>query len=192
MEQKATSFSEKYRTWLLLAAFLVLAAWLVWLWYGEHPTAPEGYQVAKPAIDTPKVDHEAPKKIKVLPKATASKKLGLPADVVDDDQQEIIDTADIPPAPNGATTVTTMNMETGEAKTLVKIKPAPLFAFLRTGAVGARYGIASSGDQQAALFVRQDVFRVGSIHLSATAEARTIPTKGTSEAFGGVEVSHRW
>lgn len=85
-----------------------------------------------------------------------------------------------------------MDSVTGDSTTLVKAKPAPLFAFLRTGAVGMRYGIASSGDQQAALFVRQDVLRVANIHLSLTAEARTVPTRGTSEAFGAVEVSYRW
>lgn len=192
MEQKAASFSEKYRSWLLLAAFLLLVVWLVWLWYGKQPATPGGYQAAKPAIDTPKVEHEAPKKIKVLPKAQASKKLGLPTDVASDDNQQIIDTADIPPAPHGATTVTTMDMKTGEANTLVKVKPAPLFSFLRAGAVGVRYGITSSGDQQASVFARQDILRIGTIHLSAVAEARTMPTKGTSEAFGGAEVSHRW
>jgi hypothetical protein len=183
------------RTWLLVAAFLLLAAWLVWLWYGKQATAPQQYQTAPPApavADVPKVPHAAPPIIQVIPKVVASKKLDLPADVAGNDTKQVISTADIAPAPDGATTVTVMDTVTGESTTLVKANPKPLFAFLRTGAVGMRYGIASSGDQQAALFVRQDVLRVANIHLSVTAEARTVPTKGTSEAFGAAEVSYRW
>ena len=141
----------------------------------------------------PKVDHYAPPKIKVLPKKQAAKKLGLPATITDDPDTEIIDTAEIPPAPDGATTVTTINMQTGEAHTVVKANPRPLFAFLRTGAAGIRYGISSTGQQQAVLFVRQDVLRVGNVYLAATAEARTAAKAVQSaEAFGAVEVAYRW
>lgn len=184
------------RIWLQLAAFLLLAAWLVWLWYGKRDALPtKSYQSAPPApavAGVPTVPHPAPSMIKVVPKAIANKKLDLPTEVAGNDAKQVISTADISPAPDGATTVTVMDTTTGESTTLVKANPKPLFAFLRTGAVGVRYGIASSGDQQAALFVRQDVARVANIHLSATAEARTVPTKGSSEAFVAVEVSYRW
>lgn len=186
---------KRYSTWLYTAAFLLLAIWLVWLWYGKQPTAPQNWSPAKPAHQVgvmPKVDHAPPPKIKVLPKQQASKKLGLPAEVADDPDTEIIDTAEVPPAPDGATTVTTINMQTGEARTIVKANPRPLFAFMRTGAAGIRYGISSNGGQQAALFVRQDVLRVGNVYLAGTAEARTEPIKGTSEAYGALEVSYRW
>lgn len=186
---------KRYSTWLYTAAFVLLAVWLVWLWYGKQPTAPQEWQQAAPARQVggmPKVDRTAPPKIQVLPKQQAVKKLGLPAGVADDPDTEIIDAATVPPAPDGATTVTTINMQTGEATTIIKANPRPLVAFLRTGAAGIRYGIDTRGEQQAALFVRQDVLRVGAMHLGLTAEARTNPARGTSDAFGGVEVSYRW
>lgn len=186
---------KRYSTLIYAAAFLLLALWLVWLWYGKRPTSPQDWSPAAPAHQVggiPKVDHAPPPKIKVLPKQQASKKLGLPAEITEDPATEIIDTAEVPPAPDGATTVTTINMQTGEAKTIVKANPRPMFAFMRTGAAGIRYGISSTGDQQAALFVRQDVLRIDNVHLAATAEGRTTPTKGTSEAYGAVEVSYRW
>lgn len=186
---------KKYRSQLYTAAFLLLALWLAWLWYGKQPTSPQDWSPAKPAHQAssiPRLDHTPPPKIKVLPKKHAVKKLDLPAEIADDPNTEIIDTAEIPPSPDGATTVTTINMQTGEAKTIVKANPRPMFAFMRTGSAGIRYGISSTGYQQAALFVRQDVLRVGNIHLAATAEGRTTPTKGTSEAYGAVEVSYRW
>lgn len=186
---------KKPRAWIFTAVFSLLALWMGWLWHGKQPTAPQDWSPAAPAHQVgvlPKVDHPAPPKIKVLPKKAAAKKLGLPSAVTDDPDTEIIDTAEIPQAPDGATTVTTINMQTGEAKTIVKATPRPLFAFLRTGAAGIRYGISSNGDQQAAIFVRQDVLRVANIYLAGTIEGRTVSTKGTSEAYGAVEVSYRW
>jgi len=186
---------EKYKTWIVAAAVLVLTLWLVWLWYGKRPTAPADWQQAPEAPQVaglPKVDHPAPKKIRVIPKAAASKALDLPQHVTQDDNKQVISTAHIGPAPDGATTVTVMDTVTGESTTLVKAKPRPLFAFQRGGAVGIRYGIDTNGQQQAALFVRQDVLRVANVYLAATAEARTAPVKGTSEAYGAVEVSYRW
>ena len=186
---------KNYSAWIYTAAFLLLTLWLVWLWYGKQPAAPQDWAPAAPAHQVgalPKIDHAPPARMQVLPKQQAAKKLKLPAAVADDPDTEIIDTAEVPPAPDGATTVTTINMQTGEAKTIVKANPRPLFAFLRTGAAGIRYGIDTRGEQQAALFVRQDVLRVGGVHLGLTAEARTNPARGTSEALGAVEASYRW
>lgn len=180
---------------ILMAALAILAAWWLWLWYGNKPKLPQQWQEAPPAQQVagmPKVDHKAPPKVKVLPKKVASKKLDLPEDVAQDDQQQIIATADIAPAPDGATAVAVMDMITGDSNILIKAKPRPLFAFLRSGAAGVRYGISSQGEQQAAVFVRQDVLRVTEVYLSLTAEARTVPTSGKSEAFAGVEIGYRW
>lgn len=173
----------------------ILFVWMLVMWCHKPENQGAGYQVAppaKPVSNVPKIDAPAPPHIKVIPKKVAKTKLGLPEDVADDDTEEVIDTAEIPPAPNGATTVTVMNTKTGDSKTLVKVKPQPFFAFEKTGAAGIRYGITSNGDQQAAVFARQDILRVMDVHLSVTAEARTVPTKGTSEAAASVEISYRW
>lgn len=180
---------------ILIAALVILAAWWLWLWHGNKPKLPQQWQEAPPAKQVAgitKVDHKAPPKVKVLPKKTAGTKLNLPTDVAQDDQQQIIATADIAPAPDGATAVAVMDMTTGDSKILIKAKPRPVISFLRSGAAGVRYGISSQGEQQAAVFVRQDVLRVMELHLSLTAEARTAPASGKSEAFGAIEVSYRW
>lgn len=188
-------FKKYGHIWVLVAAFLVLGGWLVWLWYGKQPVVARAYQVtapAKPVADVAKVDHPAPPRLRVIPKAAAVKRLELPPEVANDARQQVVDTAEIPPVVDGATTVTVIDVTTGETRTMVKANPRPLFAFLRTGAAGVRYGITSHGDQQATLFVRQDVLRIGNVHLSALAEARTIQTKGTREAALAAEVSYRW
>jgi len=180
---------------ILIATLVILAAWWLWLWYGNKPKLPQQWQEAPPAQQVAgmaKVDHKAPPKVKVLPKKTASAKLNLPTDVAQDDQQQILATADIAPAPDGATAVAVMDMATGDSRILIKAKPRPLISFLRSGAAGVRYGISSQGEQQAAVFVRQDVLRLTEVHLSLTAEARAIPTSGRSEAFAGVEIGYRW
>lgn len=179
---------------ITIIGMILLLVWLVWLWYGNQPVVPKDWAQAAPAHQVggmPKVDHPAPSKVKVLPKKQAGKKLQLSSDIQDDDNQQIIDTAEIPPAPDGATTTTIMDMQTGQSKTLFKANPRPLFAFLRSGSAGVRYGITTSGQQQAQLFVRQDVLRVGNVYLAAAIEARGT-TVAKPESFAGLEVSYRW
>jgi len=180
---------------IIIIACIVLAGWLLWLWYGNRATLPLNYQHAPPANQVAGLqykDHTPPPKIRVLPKKQASKKLDLPQEIAQDDKKQIISTANIAPAPDGATTVTIMDTVTGEATTIVKANPRPLFAFLRSGAAGVRYGIDTEGGQQAALFARQDVLRVGEIYLSGTAEARHHGKTGKSEGLVALEASYRW
>lgn len=181
--------------WVLIFACTVLAGWLIWLWYGNKPTLSTEYKAAPAAAQVSgmqKEDHAPPPKIRVLPKAAASKKLGLPQEIAQDDNKQIISTANIAPAPDGATTVTVMDTTTGEATTIVKANPRPLFSFLRSGAAGVRYGIDTAGGQQVAIFARQDVFRVGEIHVSGTIEARHHKKTDKAVGFAGLEVSYRW
>lgn len=181
--------------WVIIFACTVLTGWLLWLWYGNKPTLSTEYKAApaaKQVIAMERVDHAPPPKIRVLPKAAASKKLGLPQEIAQDDKKQIISTANIAPAPDGATTVTIMDTSTGEATTIVKANPRPLFSFLRSGAAGVRYGIDTAGEQQVAIFARQDVFRVGEIHVSGTVEARHHGKTGKSEGVAALEASYRW
>ncbi len=184
---------------VVIAAAVVAVAlfsWLLWLWYGKRDPLPvkqwQQAPEARPVADVIKVPHPAPRIIQVVPKAVAAKQLELPPDITADDLQQVVATAEVAPAPDGARTVTVMNTTTGEARTIIKANPKPFFAFLRTGAAGVRYGIASSGDQQGALYVRQDMLRLANLYMSVTAEARTMPSRGASEAFGGIDVSYRW
>lgn len=184
---------------VVIAAAVVAVAlllWLLWLWYGKPDQLPKKQwqhaPEAKPVEDVVKVPHPAPRIIQVVPKTVAVKQLELPPDIAADDQQQVIATTEVAPAPDGARTVTVINTATGAANTIVRANPKPLFSFLRNGAIGIRYGISSSGDQQGALFVRQDFVRIGNVYLSAQAEARTVPTRATSEAVASVELSYRW
>ena len=181
--------------WVIVFACTVLSGWLLWLWYGNRPALPKNYQQAPPAKQVAGMtyeDHTPPPKLKVLPKKQANKKLGLPQEIAQDDKKQIISTADIAPAPDGATTVTIMDTTTGEATTIVKANPRPLLAFLKSGAAGVRYGIDMDGSQPVAVFVRQDVLRIGEIHLSGTAEARRNGKTGKSEGLIALEASYRW
>jgi len=104
---------------ILIAALVILVAWWLWLWYGNKSKLPQQWQEApatKQVTGMAKIHHEAPPKIRVLPKKAANTKLNLPTDVAQDDQQQIIATADIAPAPDGATAVAIMDMTTGDSK----------------------------------------------------------------------------
>lgn len=182
-------------TYVIAAAALVLASWFLWLWYGGKPEQPTTWTTAPPAKKVeavPKVDHPAPPKIRVVPKKIASKKLDLPPEITADSTKQIIATAAVAKAPHGATAVTVMDTATGDSQILVKSNPRPFFEFLRTGAAGVRYGIDTNGQQQAAVFIRQDVLRVTNVHLTVAAEARTVPSRGTSEGVVSAEISYHW
>ena len=182
-------------TYIFAAAALVLASWFLWLRYGGRHEQPKTWTAAPPAqkVDSvPKVDHHAPPKIKVVPKKIAGKQLDLPPEITSDSTKQIIATADVAKAPHGATVVAVMDTATGDSQILVKANPRPFFEFLRTGSAGVRYGIDTNGHQQAAVFIRQDVLRIANVHLAATAEARTVPSRGTSEGIVSAELSYRW
>ena len=175
-----------------LLVALLLASFAKGYW--QSPGAVPGYQVAKAAIAVSgmKKQEIKAKTVKALPKREASKKLDLPPDVTDDDQQEIIDTAEIPPAPRGATTVTVLDTVTGDSKTLVKIKPRPLVEILTGTAVGLRYGLTSKGTQAVDAYIRRDLLRIGHVHLAAYGEVRSTITNPEPEARGMLDVSLRW
>lgn len=184
------------RTWLVMAALLLLALWLLWLWYGQPHQPPAKQWLPAPELKqvagVPRVGHPAPPRIRVIPKQVAAKALRLPPELAADDRQQVVSTATVPAAPHGASTITVMDTTSGEARTLVKINPRPLLSFERGGAAGGRYGIDSHGDQQVVLFVRQDVARIGNIYLALTAEGRMTPASGRSDAWAGAEVRYQW
>lgn len=173
------------RTSLIVAAGVLLAAWVLWRWYApEPPITPSTYVTAAPTRPAlPKTEIPAPM-VKALPKTAASKKLDLPAEIAADPAQQILDAVTVPPTKGGATAIAVLDTRSGETRTIVREKPRPLFGFEKGGAAGIRYGASNDGTA-VALFVRQDVARVGNLYLSGYAEAGR-------DARAMVEVSYRW
>lgn len=180
-------FKQISRRKLLIYA-LVLGAiiiYLLWSIYGSSPQQPKaGFVPAPPAVTTPKVP--GPKltvPLMIVPKAAVKRKY--PDAHIDDPDDQVIDTADIGPAPDGATTITTMNTNTGTAHTEVKIKPAPWFALERQNYLGIGYEMHLNGDQKAKVYFKRDLLRIKDIHLQGETVLK-VPLAGTAKTVGFV------
>jgi hypothetical protein len=174
---------------LVVAAAVAVAGWSLWRWYApETPITQAAYTAAQPeGKSAALVKEEIPvTRVKSLPKAAASKKLRLPAEVAADPTQQILDAVVVPPTRGGATAVAVLDTASGETRTLVRERPRPLLSLERGGEAGIRYGLAAGGNQ-AALYVRQDLARAGNLYLALYGEATTRP-----EGRAMVELSVRW
>lgn len=130
--------------------------------------------------------------LKVVPKIAV--KAEFPEAHIEDPDEEVIDTGEIDPAPNGAIIITTINTITGEAHTEVKIKEAPWFAFERQNYLGAGYELHFNGDQKAKGYYKRDLVRIKNIHLQGEAVI-TVPLSGAQgkiEGFVGGNLEYRF
>lgn len=131
-------------------------------------------------------------KLQVLPKNQVIKKLNISPELVNNPAVEIVDTADIKPARYGATTITTVDTATGEAKTLIEFKPRTAFEILTETTIGARYGVSTTGNQHVDVYARRDLLRVGSVNFALYGDVRNKLSEVNPEARAMIDVSFRW
>ena len=161
-------------------------AWSVW---GHRPAVSDnGFQKAAPAVEVPKVPGPTVQ-IKVVPKAVVRKKF---PDAHIDSQDEVIDTAEIESAPNGATAITTISPVTGEATTRVKAKDAPWFALERDNFIGVGYEVGTLGSR-VPVYYRRAILRVKDAHLIAEVGGKiAMDPREKSEAHAGAILEVRF
>ena len=181
----------KWRQYVIGAIIVFGLIYGVWTLWGYRPQKPsDGYKPTTPLIDTPKVDGptlQVP--VKIIPAAVVKKKLPR---ATKRDSQEWVDTADIPPAPNGAKVVTKIDTITGETTNDVEINSAPWFAFERGNTVGAAYEAGTQGNK-AAVYYKRDVLRIKDVHVVGEAGAKiALDPMEKSEAYGRVGLEWRF
>lgn len=169
---KETKFSEVAYLFLCITVFfcIVYSAWLVFF----------TQQIYKPGTY---VEAEKPKELKKTEKERVivktvyvyknSAKDDLPANIKNDEKERVISGADIPPTRNGVIVKTALNTETGDAKTFIKEKDSPLFAFQKENNLGISYGIRTDGKQEVNIFYERDLFRIKDVYVSGRAEIST-------------------
>lgn len=196
IEVLKTRFAQipKTRLYIYTTIAALVFVYLLWSIFGSRPQQPSaGFIAAKPAVSAPKVDGPVLKvPLKVVPKKEAKKKH--PDAHIDAPGVEVIDTAVIPVAPNGATTITTINTNTGVATTEVKIKPAPWFALERANYAGIGYELHWNGNQKAKGYYKRDLVRVKNLHLQGELQVK-IPVNGSdgrAEGFAGGNLEYRF
>jgi len=163
---------------------LVYLGWCVFS--DRPPTNTAGYFIPKPAVNATKTQYTRPITPRLLPKSAVVRKF--PQAPITE-SEEWLDSADIPPAPNGATVLTKIDTVTGESTTEVEIKPAPWLAFERTNYLGIGAEIGTDGTKYKAYYKR-DVFRVKDLHLQVEAGVRA--GQQGAEAYAGVNAEWRF
>ena len=181
---------------LLIALVLIAGVVLVcktFLWPFESTSSPSPMQVAPEATAVAGLEKQSlpqPVVVKAYPKAAAVKRLHLPQDVADDPDQQVISSAELKPSRGGYVTATVLDTRTGEAVTRVTEKPRPLFELGGQTELGVRLGITSRGQQQAAVYARQDLIRVGMVTLAGYGEANA--GGSTPEAKAMIDARVAW
>lgn len=176
---------------------LFLAAYLFWLWLRPAPHRPgAGFVAAAPSaqvagLSTQKIQPAAG--IKVLPKKETVRRLNLPAEIGNDQSAEVLTAVDMPPTDGGITAVPILNTSTGETTVAWKEKPRPFFSFESGTEIGGRYGVRTDAIQEADIYLRRDLARIGSTYISGYLEASAhMSVDPRPEAKAMIEVSYRW
>jgi len=177
---------------LAIGLMVVSAVVFVYRLFASRPAPVGGYVAALPAhgmSGAPTHSVTLPVPLRVIDKAVAAKKIKLPPEIVSDPKKELVNTTSLKPSAGGYTTATMVDTTTGIADTVWREEKRSLFGFGGGTEIGVRGGLSTKG-QQAAVYARQDVLRVGSIHLAGYGEVNA----GTSapEAKAMVDVSYRW
>lgn len=165
---------------------LCAAGYLCWSLVPTPIPKPGVFSQAAPAVTAPKV--AGPRlnvPLRVVPKQAAKK--ALPSITIPEGS-EVIDTADIPAAPDGVQVITFLNLSSGEATTRYAPKPAPWFALESRNTLGAGYEAGTEGTR-VPIYYRRDLMRVKDLHLVGELGAK-IPLgdgRGEGHAAGYIE-----
>lgn len=180
-----------WRLYAGIATLIFIIIYLAWsIWGARPPTSGQGFQPTKPAVSTEKVPGPVIKPpVKVVPKKKVAQKY---PEAVITESEEWVDTAKVPPAPNGAVVLTKIDTVTGEVTSQVEINKAPWFAFERNNILGVGYEVGTQGTK-IPIYYRRDVLRIKDIHLLAEVGAKIAvsPTE-KSEAHGAVLAEWRF
>lgn len=183
-----------------IALILVCAVFVIgWMAHDRHTSPEVGTTViATPAPEVknvPKVGVTIKPPVKVYKGgASLKKEIGLPAEVVQSDTQQIIASSKIDAADDHPHTVTTViDTETGESQTYVRTDPLPWLAWDDRGGIGMYAGI-KNGASTIRLQARQGIFSVKAMHIGlvASIDQPVVSTPTLPEYFIGIGVEYRW
>jgi hypothetical protein len=171
---------EKY---IINAAIVIVAIAIcvaIWNWYHQPQPAQKTYTTAAPIPAAAKIKKQIVpvKKIIVLDKKQASKKLMLPDAVAQDNNTQILATAQIPETDTTGKTDIVAVMDTGSGATEIisKQQPQSFFAVINQKAIGIRLGInggITSFEREADIYGRWDILRTGAVRWGLYGEVNS-------------------
>ena len=175
----------------LLCALLLLLAYLCWvLWVQPKQTPTDGFVTPPQAVPGGKVPGPTIKPpVKIIPKPAVKKKFP-EAQIAND--EEWVDSAEVPPAPNGAVVLTKIDTITGDVTTQIENKKAPWLAFESTNYIGVGVEFHPGGEQDGKLYYKRDLLRVKDIHLQGAVQGKINRTLDKGAAFIGANLELRF
>lgn len=179
--------------WKLIGfAILVLFAafYLVWSFVRTPPLPAGAITHPAPAVTAPKVagpKMSAP--LRIVPAKAVLKSFPQIGSIAP--REPVIDTAKIPKAENGGSTVTFMNVSTGTASTVFIPAPSPWFALESRNTLGAGYQASTEGTR-IPIYYRRDILRVKDVHLLTEVGVKIPVGLGKTEGHIGAAVEWRF
>ena len=185
---KATALVAGMPRWRLIVYTLLILfgiIYLVWSYLHRGQTQNTAvFQPMKPAVSTPKVSGPTVQ-LQVIPDVKLPGYTLPPGHVV-------IDTAKVPPSPNGGTTVTQVDPQSGASSTEFKPDPAPWFVFENNNTAGLTAEIGTSG-ARAAAYYKRDILRIKDVHLVTQITAKIPIDSGSKPEFAAAAgLEYRW
>ena len=105
--------------------------------------------------------------IKVYQKQELAKKVNIPKEILTAPEKEIITTGSVPPSEYGSEAMAVLDTKTGDSEIIAKAKPRPFMSLEKHGSVGVRAGVSTRDGYTGEAYVRQDLFQIGGIYVSA-------------------------
>lgn len=180
---------------LILAAVVAVFA-VAWLAHNRSPAPQVGQTtIAPPAPevrDLPKAPAKMTKPVMVYSGGASTKeKLSLPPEVVQDERQQVVESAKIEgEQPITATAI--VNTETGESKIYIRQDPKPWLAWDDHGGAGVYTGY-KNGELSVRLEAHQELFRIKDIHIGIQGSLDQRMNQAVApDSYVGVGAELRW
>jgi hypothetical protein len=176
-----------------LVIIVIAAAGFAYKTFFYRSPATGIFQPAQPADGMASVPtHEtAPVALKAYDKKKAVKLMGIPEITLAPPELELVATSKTGKDREGYSTTSAAIADTTTGKVeIIEKKERSLFSFGGRSEIGVRGGIGSSG-QQADIYARQDLVRVGNVYVAGYGEATGSAT-GDAGAKAMIDVSWRW
>jgi hypothetical protein len=159
-----------------------------WDWYHQQSKpAQQDYTTAAPIPSASKIPtvNLPVKRVVALEKKAVSKKLKLPEAIANDDQKQVIATAQLPETDSTGKTdiIAVLHTENGTTELLTKQQPLSFFGFENKKAIGVRCGI-STDTREVDIYGRWDFLRTGSVHWGLYGE---VNSRGDGKAMISAE-----
>jgi hypothetical protein len=178
-----------------IIAAIVVAFTLAWIAHDRTPAPDVGQTIiappAKEVRELPKAPAKMTKPIKVYSGSSTKEKLNLPAAVVEDEKQQVIESIKIE-GEQPVTVTGVVNTETGDTQMFIRTDPKPWLAWDDHGGAGVYAGY-KNGDLALRLEAHQELFRIKDVHIGVQGSLDQRLNQAVAlDSYVGLGAEYRW